>query len=152
MTSRPFAAATERNSQPILGVLRHEFEQVQTVLEIGSGTGQHAVCFAAALGHVSWQTSEMAEHHEGIRAWLNEASLPNVNEPINQLQLNGNSVEENSRNGTRVGFVSVNDTNIGKMLRGIPGDEITVCIDDDELHNRVRAIHQTCPNAGQRLS
>lgn len=82
MSAKPFAEATERNSQPILGILRHEFEQVHTVLEIGSGTGQHAVCFAAALGHLSWQTSEMAEHHEGIRAWLDDAALSNVRAPI----------------------------------------------------------------------
>ena len=82
MSQRPFAASTERNSLPILEVIRREFEHASTVLEIGSGTGQHAVCFGNALSHLHWQTSELTENHAGIRAWLDEAGLPNVSEPI----------------------------------------------------------------------
>ena len=82
MSPKPFAAATERNSQPILNVIRHEFGRASNVLEIGSGTGQHAVCFAKALGHLVWQTSELAENRVGINLWLDEAGLPNVKRPI----------------------------------------------------------------------
>jgi hypothetical protein len=82
MTAKPFAPASERNSLPILGVIRLEFGNLESVLEIGSGTGQHAVCFGAALPHLMWQTSELEEHHEGIRAWLDEAALHNVREPV----------------------------------------------------------------------
>lgn len=82
MIDKPFAAATERNSQPILGVIRHEFAAARTILEIGSGTGQHAVCFGAALDHLTWQTSELEENHAGIHAWLNEAGLDNVRAPL----------------------------------------------------------------------
>ena len=82
MNDKPFAAATERNSQPILDVVREEFRHSGSILEIGSGTGQHAVCFGSELGNVIWQTSDVAENHAGIRAWLAEAALPNVRGPI----------------------------------------------------------------------
>jgi SAM-dependent methyltransferase len=52
------------------------------VLEIGSGTGQHAVHFGAALPALRWQTSDLPANHDGIRAWLEEAALPNVLPPI----------------------------------------------------------------------
>jgi len=54
------AEACERNKAPILEVLRTEFATSRSVLEIGSGTGQHAVHFAAHLPHLSWQPSEVA--------------------------------------------------------------------------------------------
>jgi len=82
MNEKPFAPATERNSLPILSVIRREFERASTVLEIGSGTGQHAVCFGKAMDHLVWQTSELIENHAGIHTWLDEAGLANVNEPI----------------------------------------------------------------------
>lgn len=82
MNEKPFAPATERNSAAILDVLRHEFREVTTVLEIGSGTGQHAVAFAAKLIHLSWQTSDVNANHAGINAWLAEAALRNVLAPL----------------------------------------------------------------------
>ncbi len=82
MTVKPFAPPTGRNCQPILDVLRNEFRHANSVLEIGSGTGQHAVLFAAELGHLVWQTSDLDENHEGIRAWLTDAALPNLRAPL----------------------------------------------------------------------
>lgn len=82
MGDKPSAPATERNSSAILGVLRIEFRGCRSVLEIGSGTGQHAVTFASALPHLTWQTSDLDENHEGIRAWLDAANLPNVRRPL----------------------------------------------------------------------
>ena len=52
------------------------------VLEIGSGTGQHAVFFASAMRQASWQTSDVPAYHEGIQAWLDEARLDNVQPPL----------------------------------------------------------------------
>jgi cyclopropane fatty-acyl-phospholipid synthase-like methyltransferase len=54
----PFSAACERNKDPILEVLRMRFADRAQVLEIGSGTGQHAVHFARALAHLIWQPTE----------------------------------------------------------------------------------------------
>ena len=82
MKPRPFASATERNGQPILGALRHEFREVRSVLEIGSGTGQHATRFGAAMPRLEWQPSDLAAQVPGIRSWLESMRLPNVSEPI----------------------------------------------------------------------
>ena len=82
MTDKPFAPACERNRDPILGVLRAHFADRARVLEIGSGTGQHAVHFAAAMPYLVWQTSDVAGNLPGIRAWLNEAKLANTPPPL----------------------------------------------------------------------
>jgi hypothetical protein len=78
----PHAPATERNREPILAVLRTHFADRRRVLEIGSGTGQHAVHFAAALPHLQWQPSDLEENHEGIRAWIAAAGAGNVLAPL----------------------------------------------------------------------
>ncbi len=88
MTVKPHSAACERNREPILAVLRKHFADRRHVLEIGSGTGQHAVHVAAALPHLVWQTSDVAQNHAGIRAWLDETGLPNTPAPL-ALDVNG---------------------------------------------------------------
>ena len=75
---RPFSDSCERNKEPILAVLRETFDRPGEVLEIGSGTGQHAVYFAAALPYLQWQTSDLPASHGGILAWLEHARLPNL--------------------------------------------------------------------------
>ena len=57
----PFSETCERNKGPILEVLRKVFSKTETVLEIGSGTGQHAVHFSTHLSHLVWQPTELAE-------------------------------------------------------------------------------------------
>ena len=79
---QPYSAACERNREPILAVLHECFADRRHVLEIGSGTGQHAVHFAAAMPQLRWQCSDRAEHLPGIRAWLDEAALPNTPAPL----------------------------------------------------------------------
>jgi len=79
---RPFAPSCERNRDPILDVLRERFRARKTVLEIGSGTGQHAVHFAAAMPWLHWQCSERTQHLSGIAQWLDDAALPNTPVPI----------------------------------------------------------------------
>ena len=85
---KPFAPACERNRDPILEVLREHFADRRRVLELGSGTGQHAVHFAGALPHLSWQASDRTANLPGIRMWLDEARLPNTPPPI-ELDVNG---------------------------------------------------------------
>ncbi len=63
-------------------MLREHFADRKHVLEIGSGTGQHAVHFAAALPFLQWQASEREEHLPGLRLWLDEAALPNTPVPV----------------------------------------------------------------------
>lgn len=79
---KPYAESCAQNREPILAVLRRVFADRRRVLEIASGTGQHAVHFGAGLPHLTWQTSELPEHHAGIRAWLDEAGLANVLAPV----------------------------------------------------------------------
>ncbi|HEX8755076.1 MAG TPA: DUF938 domain-containing protein [Steroidobacteraceae bacterium] len=79
---KPFSEACERNRAPILEVLRDHFADRRHVLEIGSGTGQHAVHFAAALPQLTWQTSDRAPSLPGIQLWIEESSLPNLPPPI----------------------------------------------------------------------
>lgn len=82
MIDKPFSSACERNRDPILAVLRSHFADRRRVLEIGSGSGQHAVHFAAALPHLVWQTSDRAENLPGMQRWLDEAALPNTPAPL----------------------------------------------------------------------
>ena len=79
---KPHAPACDRNREPILAVLEDYFGDRRWVLEIGSGTGQHAAYFAQALPHLIWQASDIAENLPGIRMWLDDAALPNTPAPL----------------------------------------------------------------------
>ncbi|UJB19336.1 MULTISPECIES: DUF938 domain-containing protein [Lysobacter] len=79
---KPYSPSCERNREPILAVLRERFADRRTVLEIGSGTGQHAVHFAAAMPWLSWQCADRAEYLPGIGLWLEEAALANTPPPL----------------------------------------------------------------------
>jgi SAM-dependent methyltransferase len=77
------APATARNREPILAVLARWLSAPARVLEIASGTGQHAVFFGEQLPHVDWQPSDRdAEYLASIAAWVEHAALPNVAAPI----------------------------------------------------------------------
>lgn len=80
--NKPYSIACERNRDPILEVLRTRLRARRHVLEVGSGTGQHAVHFARHLDHLTWQSSDRAAMLPGIRLWLAEANLPNTPEPL----------------------------------------------------------------------
>lgn len=82
MSEKPFAESCEENKQPILQVLQRLFADKRSVLEVGSGTGQHAVHFAKAMPHLFWQTSDREENHAGIRAWLDDSVLENIGPPL----------------------------------------------------------------------
>ncbi|HYL87457.1 MAG TPA: DUF938 domain-containing protein [Burkholderiales bacterium] len=77
-----FSDPFERNRDPILAILRRVFAERRAVLEIGSGTGQHAAYFASRLAHLSWQPSDVPDNLPSIRAWREEAPAPRPLEPI----------------------------------------------------------------------
>jgi cyclopropane fatty-acyl-phospholipid synthase-like methyltransferase len=81
-TTKPHAPSCDRNRDAILAVLREHFGSRRRVLEIGSGTAQHAVYFAQALPHLTWQASDMEENLPGMRLWIDEADIPNLPPPI----------------------------------------------------------------------
>lgn len=80
--TKNFAPSCDRNQQPILDQLVVHFQGCQQILEVGSGTGQHAVFFAKHLPHLVWNTSDMLENHDSINAWMKEANLSNVIAPF----------------------------------------------------------------------
>lgn len=80
--SRPFSESCEQNKDVILSVIGSYLQSEVKVLEIGSGTGQHAVHFARRYPEVIWQTSDMQENLPGIRSWLASEQLQNLPEPI----------------------------------------------------------------------
>jgi cyclopropane fatty-acyl-phospholipid synthase-like methyltransferase len=79
---KQFSEACEENKHPILAVLEKEFAGCRSVLEIGSGTGQHAVFFARHLPHVRWQPSDLPPSHASINAWCADSPLVNLRAPL----------------------------------------------------------------------
>jgi cyclopropane fatty-acyl-phospholipid synthase-like methyltransferase len=79
---KPYSESCDQNRDAILQIITPLFEDRKNVLEIGSGTGQHAVYFAKKMPHLVWHTSDRTENHAGILAWIHEAMLDNVREPM----------------------------------------------------------------------
>ncbi|MBL8260517.1 MAG: DUF938 domain-containing protein [Candidatus Competibacteraceae bacterium] len=82
MNSKPYSEACDQNKEPILEVLKRFFVRPGSIVEIGGGTGQHAVHFARALPHLDWQATDLAENLPGMRLWFDEAGLPNLRPPL----------------------------------------------------------------------
>ena len=78
----PFSHACENNKRPILAVLRRHVGPGDRVLEVGSGTGQHVVCFAEALPETMWQPSDRPGALAVVAARVARAGLPNVAAPV----------------------------------------------------------------------
>lgn len=82
MSSLPYSQSCENNKAAIAAVIEQCFSQASQVLEIGSGTGQHAVHFAKLMPHLIWQTSDQSIYHDGINAWLLEEPSINLRPPL----------------------------------------------------------------------
>ena len=79
---KQYSQACEENREPILAIIREVFANAHNILEIGSGTGQHAVYFARKLPHLTWQPTDLEENHASVQAWRKESGLDNVLSPI----------------------------------------------------------------------
>lgn len=79
---KPYSQPCENNKVPILNKIKPLFESCETVFEIGSGTGQHAVFFSEMMPHLLWHTSDRVENHEGIRQWIEGSGLVNIELPV----------------------------------------------------------------------
>ena len=104
---KQYSEACDQNRDPILAVLDKELTGCHRVLEIGSGTGQHAVYFGRHLPHLTWQTSDVDGNHASIHAWLDEAQLPNVEPPLS-LEVSGQDWPQEEYDGV----FSANTTHI----------------------------------------
>ncbi len=78
----PFSEACERNKQPILAILRGALAGRRYAVEIGAGTGQHAVHFARELPQLEWQPTDRAEYLPGIAARVAAEGPANLHAPI----------------------------------------------------------------------
>ena len=79
---KPFIGAADRNKKYILEQLIELFSDCDSVLELGSGTGQHAVYFVDELRHLLWQPSDLSARLPGIAAWCGESPANNLLPPI----------------------------------------------------------------------
>ncbi len=82
MKNKPYAESCDQNRNAILDVIEPLLLNSSSLLEIGSGTGQHAVYFTEKLPHIIWNTSDRAENLEGIKLWLSDADNENLPAPI----------------------------------------------------------------------
>ena len=87
MTNKPFAESCEQNKAVIYEAIEPYLIDGIEVLEIGSGTGQHAVHFAAMSPGIIWQASDLAENMPAINAWISDSQLSNLPEPL-ELDVN----------------------------------------------------------------
>jgi len=78
---KPFSEACQRNQEPIKVVLS-QYLSSGNLLEVGSGTGQHAVYMGQAFRDIIWNTSDHIDYHKGIKSWINDSGQKNVIEPI----------------------------------------------------------------------
>ena len=80
---RMFSPSAARNSAPILAILKRVLRTPGVVLEIGCGTGEHAVCFAEAMPSLTWQPSDVdSDSRTSTANWIKFAGLHNVLPPL----------------------------------------------------------------------
>ena len=79
---KPYSESCDQNRDPILSVISPLFSLLSNVLEVGSGTGQHAVYFAEKMPHLRWHTSDCQPYLDGINMWLKYVDLPNIVPPL----------------------------------------------------------------------
>jgi len=80
--NKPYSESCEQNKQVILSLISPLFLSFSSVLEIGSGTAQHAVYFAEKMPQLLWYTSDCRPYLDGINAWLAETDLINIKPPF----------------------------------------------------------------------
>jgi len=109
---KPFSDACDENKVPILQVIQSYFAKATSVLEIGSGTGQHAVFFAEKMPQLQWHCSDQLIHHPGINQWLVEYTGTNITGPHNLDVKQASWPVPNKSSAHFSGIFSANTTHI----------------------------------------
>ena len=110
-----FSQASENNKTPILNVLEEWFADCRNILEIGSGTGQHALFFSAKLPHLRWHCSDLAVNHPSINAWLDDATHANFERPV-VLDVSSPTHWESVRACNKQGFDGIFSANTAHIM------------------------------------
>ncbi len=79
---KPYALSCDKNSEPILEVLKDYLPGHQALLELGAGTGQHAIYMAPHFKNMTWTVADMQDRHEGIQMWIKDFPRANVKGPV----------------------------------------------------------------------
>ncbi len=79
---KPYALSCDKNSEPILEVLKKYLTGYKSLLEVGAGTGQHAIFMAPHFPEMTWTLADLADRHEGIQMWLKDFPRSNVKGPV----------------------------------------------------------------------
>ena len=79
---KQYSAACDQNKDSILKVIKPLLLNAKSVLEVGSGTGQHCVYFAKELPHLTWQASDQSMYLPSVNAWIDDAKLANTPKEI----------------------------------------------------------------------
>ena len=83
LDKRSYSPASARNRQPILEVLERVLPSAATVLELASGSGEHAIYFSKNLPHLTWQPSDVDDDGlASVESWVEHEALPNVRKPL----------------------------------------------------------------------
>ena len=82
MKNKPYADSCDQNRDAILNIIQPLLLNSKSVLEIGSGTGQHAAYFSERLPHLIWNSSDRVENIEGIKLWLSENNTKKSPPPV----------------------------------------------------------------------
>lgn len=82
MLEKPYSPACDRNKDPILSVMKSVItKDDRRLLEIGSGTGQHAVYMAPHFPFMEWYPSDVAQNIPGMKMWFDESRIPSIQPP-----------------------------------------------------------------------
>jgi len=130
----PYSASADRNKEAIGDALEALLSRATTVLEIGSGSGQHAVYLCRRFGHLQWQVTEQSQYLEGLRAVVSDAAPGNVLTPIElQVSAVANNKSSLDRTGSNYSFVYSANTAHIMGFDQVPAlfAVVSHCLDDD---------------------
>ena len=122
---KPFSESCEQNKDVILSVIKPLLSATTRLLEIGSGTGQHAVYFGNAMPHIQWHTSDCKESLSGIQMWLDDAAANNINISFNNMK---NAV--------------IYGSNLASFCVERFGTERMINLEQEEVQNRLQEFKQ----------